>query len=153
MCQAFLGHCNSHFFHQITFKYGSSKNVRLTWDNEYEIVEKLKSHEKPWTTIPEQDLIRIGDTCASLEVEFCHVLLKDNVNIMVPPDSNLDQLLEVLSKHMNKVLPIIIYTVSENILTDSVSFFFKFKRRSFHSMKTSYLSLLFMMTIIQPLSE
>lgn len=97
--------------------------MRLTWDNEYEIVEKLKAHEKPWTTIPQDDLIRIGDTCASLEVEFSHVLLKDNVNIMVPPDCNLDQLLEILSKHMNNVLPVVIYTVSENILTDGVRTF------------------------------
>ncbi|XP_064215585.1 dual serine/threonine and tyrosine protein kinase isoform X1 [Tribolium castaneum] len=104
----------------ITFKYGHSKNIRLTWGDEYEIVEKLKAHEKPWVTIPEEDLQRIGDDlCASLEVEICHTLLKDNANIMVPPDCQPDQVHEILNKHMKSVLPVIIYAVSEDILSDS----------------------------------
>ncbi|RZB40626.1 dual serine/threonine and tyrosine protein kinase-like [Asbolus verrucosus] len=103
----------------ITFKYGLSKNICLTWGHEYEIVEKLKAHEKPWITIPEEDLQRTDDHCASLEVELCHLLLKDNVNIMVPPDCHPDHLQEILNKHMNNILPVIIYAIFEDILSDS----------------------------------
>ncbi|KAJ3639900.1 hypothetical protein Zmor_003270 [Zophobas morio] len=104
----------------ITFKYRQSRNIRLTWGHEYEIVEKLKAHENPWVTIPEEDLQRTGDdVCASLEVEIDHPLLKDNANIMVPPDCHIDHLPEILNKYMSNTLPVIIYAVSEDILSDS----------------------------------
>lgn len=64
---------------------------------------------------------RVGDDlCASLEVELCHPLLKDNANIMVPPDCYVDHVQEILNKHVKNVLPVIIYAVSEDILSDSV---------------------------------
>lgn len=105
---------------QITFKYGHLKNIRLTWGHEYEIVERLKAHDKPWNTIPEDDLQNNDDLCASLEVELCHVMLKENVNIMVPPDCHPDFLKDILNKHTSNILPVIIYAVSEDLLDDIV---------------------------------
>mgnify|MGYP005984174289 CR=1 FL=1 len=82
----------------------------------------MKAHENPWVTIPEEDLQRTGDdVCASLEVEIDHPLLKDNANIMVPPDCHIDHLPEILNKYMSNTLPVIIYAVSEDILSDSVN--------------------------------
>ncbi|KAJ8926827.1 hypothetical protein NQ314_020677 [Rhamnusium bicolor] len=108
----------------VTFMYGDSKNVRLTLGHEIEIVEKLKAHEEAWMTIPEEDLQRrddecLLDHCPSLEVELCHLILKENVQIMVPADCEVDELTEILNKHTNNVLPIVIYAVYEEILNDS----------------------------------
>lgn len=105
--------------------YGPEKNIHLTLGPEFEILEKLKAHEKPWTTIPIEDLQRnnnecILDHCPSLEIELRHPILKDNVKIMVPPDCSPHLLPEILLKNMDNVLPVIAYAVSEDILTDSV---------------------------------
>lgn len=108
----------------VTFIYGLSKSIRLTLNQDIEIVEKLQAHEKSWITIPEADLQRsdnesLLDHCPSLEVELSHSILKENVNIMVPPDCSIEQLSEILYKYMDNVLPIVVYAISEGILSDS----------------------------------
>ncbi|CAG9759907.1 unnamed protein product [Ceutorhynchus assimilis] len=117
--------CSSSQWRRIILKYGSTKSIHLTLDDEIEIVENLKAHEELlWVTIPEEDLRRtenenLLDHCPSVEVLLKHKLLKDNIKIIVPPDCSLDQLIEVLRKHVENVLPVIIYAVSEETLTDS----------------------------------
>lgn len=111
---------------KITFIYGHSKNIRLTLGHDIEIVEKLKAHEKPWITIPEEDLQRnddesLLDHCPAVEVDLNHSILKENVKIMVPADCEADELTEVLSKHVDNILPVVIYAVYEDILNDAVS--------------------------------
>ncbi|KAJ8942468.1 hypothetical protein NQ318_017761 [Aromia moschata] len=108
----------------VTFIYGHMKNIRLTLGHEIEIVEKLKAHEKPWITIPEEDLQRgndepLLDHCPSLEVEMCHSILRENVEIIVPADCQVEELTETLNRNVNNVLPLVIYAVSEDILNDS----------------------------------
>ncbi|KAJ8986249.1 hypothetical protein NQ317_009955 [Molorchus minor] len=108
----------------VTFIYGQTKNIRLTLGHEIEIVEQLKAHEKPWVTIPVEDLLRgdeesLLDHCPSLEVELCNSILRENVEIVVPADCEVDELSEILNKNMNNVLPLVIYSVSEEILNDS----------------------------------
>lgn len=114
------------YFKKVTFIYGLSKSIRLTLNQDIEIVEKLQAHEKSWITIPEADLQRsdnesLLDHCPSLEVELSHSILKENVNIMVAPDCSIEQLSEILYKYMDNVLPIVVYAISEGILSDSVS--------------------------------
>lgn len=105
--------------------YGSKKNVRLTLGDEYEILEKLKSHDHQWITIPEED-IQLSDQecqtqhCPSLEVELCNSLLKENVVIMVPPDCQPEEYPDILFRHTEKIVPVIIYAVSEDALSDYV---------------------------------
>lgn len=101
---------------------------------EIEIVENLNVHEEPnWETIPEEDIQRndkenLLDHCPSIEVILKHKLLKENVKIVVPPDCHQDQLVEVLDKIGKKGLPVIIYAVSEDTLSDFVSLSSLWKR-------------------------
>lgn len=105
--------------------YGHSKNIRLTLGHDIEIVEQLKAHEKPWITIPEEDLRRnddesLLDHCPAVEVDLNHSILKENMKIMVPADCEVEELTEALSKYVNNILPIVIYSVYEEVLNDTV---------------------------------
>lgn len=108
----------------ILFKYGPTRSIHLTLENEIEIVENLKAHEdSSWVTIPEEDIKRkpnenLLDHCPSIEVILKHNILKDNVKIVVPPDCPPDQLVQVMGKLMENVLPVIVYAVSEDTLSD-----------------------------------
>lgn len=77
-------------------------------------------------TVPEEDIRRsdnenLLDHCPSVEVILKHKLLNENVKIVVPPDCHPDQLIEVLGKSVENVLPVIIYAVCEDALSDAVS--------------------------------
>lgn len=107
--------------------YGSKKSVRLTLGLEYEIVENLIAHEEAWVTIPEKDLRREEtespiDHCPSLEIHLNNSLLRDNIQILIPPDCSPDQIPRVL-KSIGNVLPVIIYSITEELLSDRVSSF------------------------------
>ncbi|XP_030756572.1 dual serine/threonine and tyrosine protein kinase-like isoform X2 [Sitophilus oryzae] len=107
----------------VTIKYGPTKSIHLTLGNEIEIVENLKAHEGFWDCIPEEDLRRgdnesLLDHCPSLEVILKHNVLKENVKILIPPDCSPNELGEVLEKVMENILPVIVYAVSENQLSD-----------------------------------
>ncbi|KAG5892847.1 hypothetical protein JTB14_022170 [Gonioctena quinquepunctata] len=120
--QTILPFFSSHWRY-VSFTYGYSRNIRLTFNQDIEIVEKLQDHDKSWTVIPEADLRRredesLLDHCTSLEVELPHAILKENVSIIVPPDCPVEQLTDVLSKYVKNSLPIVVYTISEGVLTD-----------------------------------
>jgi hypothetical protein len=70
---------------------GATNHVNLTLGLEYEVVENLLANEKPWVTIPSQDLIESGSVdpnCPTvLEVKLNQPALKDGVQIFVVPDS------------------------------------------------------------------
>lgn len=104
--------------------YGHKKTIRLTLGHEFEIVERLKAHEEPWITIPEEDLQRDEnecplDHCPSLEVSLNHPVLKDNLQILIPPDCSSEQLPGIL-KNVENILPVIIYAITEELLNDKV---------------------------------
>lgn len=113
-----------HFF-KVTFLYGYSKNIRLTLGNDIEIVEKLEAHEVSWITVPEKDIRRnenenVLNHCPGIEIELTTPVLKDNVSIAVPPDCHVTHLTELLNKQHRNILPIVIYGISENVLSDVV---------------------------------
>lgn len=56
-----------------------------------------------------------------MEVDLNHLILKENVKIMVPADCEVEELMETLSKHVDNILPIVIYAVYEEVLNDNVS--------------------------------
>lgn len=115
------------FNFQLNFMYGQSKAIRYVLHDDIEIVDKLEANEKPWTTIPDVDLQRkehecVFDHCPSLEIDLPHVILKENVNVMVPPDCVVDKLSDMLNKYLDDILPIVVYMLSDDVLTDSVSY-------------------------------
>ncbi|KAF5277559.1 hypothetical protein FQR65_LT15961 [Abscondita terminalis] len=108
----------------IRLSYGHVKEVRLTLEQEYEIVEKLQAYEKPWNTVPEMDLKRTeqectADHCQALEIRLNSTFLKDKVNILVPPDYPSQYLSDILLKYLNSILPVIIYVVNDESLNDT----------------------------------
>jgi hypothetical protein len=63
------------------------------------------------------------DHSTILDIEICHPLFKDNVQLLVPPDSeglHSTAFREILSKGVEKVLPVFLYAVGEDSLTDQV---------------------------------
>ncbi|CAH2260390.1 jg15519 [Pararge aegeria aegeria] len=75
----------------LRIQYGVSTQVHLTVGNsEFELVEELECNQKPWDTLPLQDLLRQShtDLGTTLEVELNTSLLKDGLRIIVPPDMN-----------------------------------------------------------------
>ncbi|XP_050314331.1 dual serine/threonine and tyrosine protein kinase-like isoform X2 [Anthonomus grandis grandis] len=115
----------SNQWRHITFMYGPTKSIYLTLEHEIEIVEKLNAHQdSSWVTIPEEDLKRndtenLLDHCPSVEVVLKNKILKENFNISIPPDCQLEQLVEIISNRIEKVLPVIVYVVSEDTLSDA----------------------------------
>ncbi|XP_017783066.1 PREDICTED: dual serine/threonine and tyrosine protein kinase-like isoform X2 [Nicrophorus vespilloides] len=104
--------------------HGIHKSIRLTLGHEYEIVEELKANECKWNMIPEEDLQRTEteshlEHCPTIEIELPHPFLKENVSIIVPPESPIEDFKDVLSKNMDHHFPILIYAVSNDILSDN----------------------------------
>lgn len=104
--------------------YGHQKSIRLTLGHEFEIVETLQAHKEQWVTIPEEDLQRDEnecplDHCPSLEVSLNHPILKDNLQILIPPDCLSEQIPEIL-KNVENILPVIIYAITDELLNDKV---------------------------------
>jgi hypothetical protein len=63
------------------------------------------------------------DHATILDIEICHPLFKDNVQLLVPPDCDgfhSAAFREILSKGVEKVLPVFLYAVGEDSLTDQV---------------------------------
>lgn len=111
--------------------FGHTKEIRLCLGEEFEIVEKLKAYEKPWITVPESDIIRTPheapiDHCPVLEIKLNAPILKDKVNLVIPPDCASDTLSEVLIKSLDNVLPVIVYIINEESLSDEVGNFVTF---------------------------
>ncbi|XP_069697228.1 dual serine/threonine and tyrosine protein kinase-like [Periplaneta americana] len=112
----------------IRFLYGLSSNISVTLSLDFDSVGDINSPEKPCTVIPEEDLKRsetdsegLADLSTILDIEICHPLLKDSVQLIIPPDC--DDLhsaafREVISKGMEKVLPLFLYAIGEDSLTD-----------------------------------
>lgn len=105
--------------------YGHTKEIRLCLGEEFEIVEKLKAYEKPWITVPESDIIRTAqeapiDHLPVLDIKLNAPILKDKVNLIIPPDCSSDTLSEVLIKSLDNVLPVIVYIINDESLSDEV---------------------------------
>jgi hypothetical protein len=63
------------------------------------------------------------DYSTLVDIEICHPLFKDSVQLLVPPDFDglhSAAFREILSKGLEKVLPVFLYAVGEESLTDQV---------------------------------
>ncbi|KAE8752664.1 hypothetical protein FOCC_FOCC000786 [Frankliniella occidentalis] len=107
--------------------YGRVGHVALTVGLEFEVVEKLQAHEKPLSTVPEEDLIRPAgedmavEHLAVVEVQVCHPVVRDGSTILVVPNLDYSQSDERASlSHMlqcDSVLPVLIYVMDKPSLS------------------------------------
>ncbi|XP_043258729.1 dual serine/threonine and tyrosine protein kinase-like [Colletes gigas] len=103
----------------IKFTHGQINHVSLTLGLEYEVVENLQANEKPWSTLPIEDLTRSGGediNCPTvLEVKLDQPILKDGVQIFVAPNNGA---VKVLAKGLLSILPIFLYALGDQPLTE-----------------------------------
>jgi hypothetical protein len=66
----------------------------------------------------------MADHSTILDIEICHPLFKDNVQLLVPPDFDgpHSAAKDILSKGLKKVMPVFLYAVGEECLTDQVCY-------------------------------
>ncbi|XP_035677571.1 dual serine/threonine and tyrosine protein kinase-like [Branchiostoma floridae] len=110
----------------LRFKFGSSRNLRLTLPDSFELVDTLAAYEQDWSTVPLADLELRGEhrtdvalAAAVVEVVLNHALLKDGSEVVVSP-SHIPGLstTQVFSKCTEDVLPVVLYAVSKERLSD-----------------------------------
>lgn len=106
----------------IKFGYGHTNHVSLTLGLEYEVLESVQANDKPWKTLPIEDLTRSCNDDANcptiLEVKLDRSVLKDGVQIFVIPDTGA---MKLLAKGSLGVLPIFLYALSDYPLTEENS--------------------------------
>ncbi|XP_032691585.1 dual serine/threonine and tyrosine protein kinase-like isoform X3 [Odontomachus brunneus] len=103
----------------VKLTYGHTNHVSLTLSLEYEVIEKLQANEKPWNTLPVEDLTMSGSedvNCPTiLDVKLDQAILKDDVHIFIVPNSGA---IKVLAKGSLRILPIFLYALGEQPLTE-----------------------------------
>lgn len=57
------------------------------------------------------------------EVEINNLFLRNNVNILLPPDCSSDELSDILTKNLESSLPFILYSICSDVLSDTVCLF------------------------------
>ncbi|CAG0912537.1 unnamed protein product [Notodromas monacha] len=102
---------------------GPRAQVSLALPNSYELVERLQAYERPWRTVPVADLLLKDDDfedpakeTAILEVQLRHPLLMSGASVVVSPCNHLDSIESVFKKVTDGVLPILVYTISDERL-------------------------------------
>ncbi|CAL7950521.1 unnamed protein product [Xylocopa violacea] len=110
--------CNG-LWRWIRLSYGPMNHISLTLGLEYEVVEHLRGNEKPWSTLPIEDLTKSGTediTCPTvLEVKLDQPILKDGVQIFIAPNNDA---IQILAKELLSILPIFLYALGEQPLTE-----------------------------------
>ncbi|KAK2583040.1 hypothetical protein KPH14_009078 [Odynerus spinipes] len=103
----------------IKLSHGHTNHVSLTLGLEYEVVERLQANEKPWSTLPVEDLTKSGTEdviCPTvLEVKLDTSILKDGVQIFVVPNNGA---VKILAKGTLGILPIFLYALGEQPLSE-----------------------------------
>ncbi|KAK9308948.1 hypothetical protein QLX08_001164 [Tetragonisca angustula] len=110
--------CNG-LWRWIRLIYGQTNHISLTLGLEYEVVETLQANEKAWTTLPIEDLTKSGSEDTTyptvLEVQLNQPILKDGVQIYIAPNTGA---IKVLEKELLPILPIFLYALGDQPLTD-----------------------------------
>lgn len=117
---ALLPLCEDGSWRWIRIVYGDSNQVSLTLNLEYEVVDKLRSNEISWNTLPVEDLTRSensDENCHTvLEIKVNKQLLRENVEIFVAPD-NIGGT-GILAMGIFKILPVFFYALGEEPLDE-----------------------------------
>ncbi|KAF3421974.1 hypothetical protein E2986_05314 [Frieseomelitta varia] len=110
--------CNG-LWRWIRLMYGQTNHISLTLGLEYEVVETLQGNEKAWTTLPIEDLTKSDSEDTTyptvLEVQLNQPILKDGVQIYIAPNTGA---IKVLEKELLPILPIFLYALGDQPLTD-----------------------------------
>ncbi|XP_016771168.1 dual serine/threonine and tyrosine protein kinase isoform X2 [Apis mellifera] len=110
--------CNG-LWRWIRLTYGQTNHISLTLDLEYELVENLQANEKPWSTLPIEDLTKSDNEDITyptvLEVQLNLPILKDGVQIFIAPNNGA---VKVLANEFLSILPIFLYALGEQPLTE-----------------------------------
>ncbi|XP_048665514.1 dual serine/threonine and tyrosine protein kinase isoform X2 [Marmota marmota marmota] len=118
-----LGSEESCKLRRLRFTYGTQTRVTLALPGQYELVHTLTAHQGNWETIPEEDLEVQEDSedaahvLAELEVTMHHALLQE-VDIVVAPCQGLRPTVDVLGDLVNDFLPVIMYALHKDELSE-----------------------------------
>uniref|UniRef100_I3M0W4 Dual serine/threonine and tyrosine protein kinase n=1 Tax=Ictidomys tridecemlineatus TaxID=43179 RepID=I3M0W4_ICTTR len=118
-----LGSEESCKLRRLRFTYGTQTRVTLALPGQYELVHTLTAHQGNWETIPEEDLEVQEDSedaahvLAELEVAMHHALLQE-VDIVVAPCQGLRPTVDVLGDLVNDFLPVIMYALHKDELSE-----------------------------------
>uniref|UniRef100_A0A4W3JQ44 Dual serine/threonine and tyrosine protein kinase n=1 Tax=Callorhinchus milii TaxID=7868 RepID=A0A4W3JQ44_CALMI len=109
---------------RLKFTHGKRTSISLALPGQYVLVHHLAAHQRKWDTIPEEDL-NMQDSnedpahrLAHLEVTLHHPLLQE-MDILVLPCREAQSEGSTLSDCLKYSLPIIVYAISEEHLTES----------------------------------
>ena len=118
---------NTKRWRMVRFKYGDKASVSLTLPDSFELVDNLAAYNRPWRTIPMEDLVLRDDeifdparSSAVLEVQLNHPLLKEGAYITLSPTNHLGTVEQVYKKFTEDVLPIMLYAVAKDSLSEKV---------------------------------
>ncbi|XP_036387988.1 dual serine/threonine and tyrosine protein kinase [Megalops cyprinoides] len=109
---------------KLCFTHGRQTRLSLALPGQYELVHQLAAHCGRWETVPREDL-EIHEECqdpahrlAELEVTLHHPLLQES-KIMVVPCPSVQPIEEALEDCLRSVVPILLYAVSQDLLSPS----------------------------------
>ena len=120
---------NSVSWRMIRFKHGHQSTLSLVLPDSFELAAALDAYEGSWRSVPRADLeLRGRDrtdpalTAAVAEVSLDHPLLKTGAEIVCSPSNSQGTVEQVFKSCIEDVLPIIIFAIDNNSLTEKVGF-------------------------------
>uniref|UniRef100_A0A8C2I2B6 Dual serine/threonine and tyrosine protein kinase n=1 Tax=Cyprinus carpio TaxID=7962 RepID=A0A8C2I2B6_CYPCA len=107
---------------KLCFTHGRQTRLSLALPGQYELVHQLAAHCGRWDTVPCEDLEiqeceDPAQRLAELEITLHHALLQE-VKIMVVPCRGVQPVEEALEDCKRSILPIILYAVSKDVLSE-----------------------------------
>nr|XP_006816396.1 PREDICTED: dual serine/threonine and tyrosine protein kinase-like [Saccoglossus kowalevskii] len=111
----------------VRIRYGIKNHLSFMLPDSFELVdEHLHIYKSEWTTVPKEEMEIQGDVqfdpylrSAVLEVCISHTLLQEGAQLVVSPCNCIGQnIIQVYQKCCEGVLPIVIYALENNCLTD-----------------------------------
>lgn len=118
----------------IRIKYGNISNVSLVLPDSFELAANLDAYEGSWECVPRADLelteVERDDPAmasAVAEVSLNHPLLKAGAELVCSPSNQEGDVENIFRACCEDVLPIVLYAIEFDILTEKVGkvFFFR----------------------------
>lgn len=112
----------------IRLKYGNISNVSLVLPDSFELAANLDAYEGSWESVPRADLelteLQRDDPAmasAVAEVSLNHPLLKAGAELVCSPSNHEGDVENILRACCEDVLPIVLYALEFDMLTERVS--------------------------------
>lgn len=111
----------------IRIKYGNISNVSLVLPDSFELAANLNAYEGSWECVPRADLeltdLQRDDPAmatAVAEVSLSHPLLKAGAELVCSPSNHEGDVENIFRACCEDVLPIILYAIEFDVLTEKV---------------------------------